>query len=135
MQNELFLREAGMPIAIETLPNEAIIISTFHGEIVVADVVQMFEQTVAFSKKVGRKVYRINDMRQITMSFRDVLTVIREAGDNVAGSITDEQVQIVFVGTNATVKLIHDMIEAQGATIPVFQTLEDALFYVRTVQK
>ena len=123
-----------MPVRVEKLPNEPIIILTYEGRLDVETVRSAFLQSAAIAEQIAGLVYRISDVRRADADFAHVLKVVAEIRKGLPGSSADPRIRGMFVGTSAMAKLYADILRQQalgGVSIPFFFTPEDALASIR----
>ena len=123
-----------MPVQVEKLPDLPIIVLTYEGHMDVETVKSAFSQSAVIAASVEGMVYRISDVRDSEGTFTDVVKVIKAIRENVLGSSADPKIKGVFVGNNQFARMYADILKQDQfgiTTIPFFQTLEEALAYIR----
>ncbi len=120
-----------MPIAIERLPGERILIGTGEGFLTTADFEAMFARSVELMGDGDDIFYRIGDYRQAQSSFMDILRAVQSASKGMPGSTNDPRVRPIYVGTNQWIRLARDAFQRINMQIPTFENLDDALKYAR----
>jgi hypothetical protein len=128
-----------MAVVVEKLSNESIIIVAFHPPLdMEVDYKLALQQLVPLVEGEVGPIYRLMDLSQCAFSFGDMAVAMAEEVYNKApGAVTDPRIRMVMVmqqqdlmqiGSNA---LQTDMYGNQTPP-PAFNTVEEALNYVRT---
>ncbi len=123
-----------MPVKVEKLPDLPVIVLTYEGHMDVDTVKSAFVQSAAIAAEIEGTVYRISDVRQGEGNFADVVNIIKAIGASALGSSADPKIKGVFVGGHQLARMYADFLKQEqfGSTaIPFFQTLEEALEYIR----
>jgi hypothetical protein len=123
-----------MSVMVTRLPNEPILIADVHGRMDVEAVRNLFAQTAAFCNEVNDTVYQIASFLNVDASINDAARVLVEASRGARGSALDPQVKAVMVAGHNRVRLLIDLMrqkEFGGAEVPVFDTVDAALAFVR----
>jgi hypothetical protein len=120
-----------MAVTVEKLPDEPIIIVTSVGQINVTMMREVYAQIAAILDKFEPPLYRITDARNQETSFADMIGIIKEASKGMPGTTTDPRIRNVFVGRDKFAMLARQAYVNTGSTIPLFDTLEDALTHIR----
>jgi hypothetical protein len=126
-------RKGNMPVTVERLDDQPIILATFTGEIDVEMVKTMFQRSAEIQTEIGTPVYRITDVRAIETSLMNLLSIVREASQDVPGSPLDPHITGMFVGTNKWVRLFQSALDEEeygSISIPAFVSMEDALAHI-----
>ncbi len=119
-----------MPVKIEPVPNEPIVVVTFEGHIDLETVRNMFVETAAIFAKFEGGVYRIADIRAADTDFVDIVKMIKAIRDGLPASSIDPRMHGIFVGQKQFARMYADFVKQMGgAPIPIFATMEDALEY------
>ena len=119
-----------MPVKIDPLPDEPIVIVTFEGHIDLDTVRNMFIETAAIFAKFEGDVYRIADIRTADTDFVDIVKMIKAIRDGLPASSIDPRMHGIFVGRNQFARMYADFMKQMGSKpIPIFVTMEDALEY------
>jgi len=128
-----------MPILLEKLPNEPILIATYSGHVTIKEMRQMFAETLRHMDGHSGYIYRIADISGLDADFEEILAINQQAAQVTPGSTHDPNMVVVFVGKNEWVKLVQQdalFQEAlQALNIPIFDDLKDALAAVRQMIK
>ena len=120
-----------MPVTIEQIPNEPIILLRYQGFLDVATVTEAFIKSVALATNIEGTVYRIADVREAESTFVEVMNIIK-ASRSTAGSTTDNKFRVIFVGDNQLIRFYMQILANLGAPpLRIFHTLEDAMEYIR----
>ncbi|MFW5748989.1 MAG: hypothetical protein ACOCYT_05185 [Chloroflexota bacterium] len=123
-----------MPVTIERLPDEPIILATVTGAMSVEDARVIFLRSAEIMEQIDGLAFRITDVRAIETEFAEVISMLKSASKGMPGSTSDPRLRVVMVGTHSLTKMFADAMKQQqfgGIAIPVFERLEDALTYVR----
>lgn len=119
-----------MPVKIEPVPDEPIIVVTFEGHIDLDTVRNMFVETAALFAKFEGDVYRIADIREADTDFVDIVKMIKAIREGLPASSIDPRMHGIFVGRNQFARMYADFMKQMGSKpIPIFVTMEDALEY------
>ena len=119
-----------MPVKIEPVPDEPIVIVTFEGHIDLDTVRKVFIETGVLFAKFEGDVYRIADIRAAETDFVDIVKMIKAIREGLPASSIDPRIQGIFVGQNQFARMYADFMKQMGgAPIPIFVTMEDALEY------
>ena len=120
-----------MPVRVERLPNEPILIATLSGLVTEDDFIELYHLSSALIGTEGGVFHRISDLRHATSTFSDVLRAIQKAAQELPASLMDPQIQVTFVGENTWIIFARDFFLQRGINLPVFPDLESALESVR----
>ena len=123
-----------MSVKVEKLPDLPVIILTYEGHMDVETVKSAFIQSADIAATIDGTVYRISDVRKGEGSFADVINVIKAIRASALGSSADPKIKGVFVGGHQLARMYADFLKQEqfGSTaIPFFQTLEEALEFIR----
>ena len=123
-----------MPITIERIPDEPIIVANCSGFLTKEDFVGMFTQVNDLMPAMEGTVYRIADYREANTSFMDILKTVQEASKGMPGSTTDPRIQTVWVGTTQWIALARNFFQQQqfgGLQVPAFHDMDTAFAYVK----
>lgn len=123
-----------MPVKVEMLPGEPIIILSYSGLLDEETVLHAFSESARLMGDSQQQVYRIADVREGIGDFSELMHIIAKIRKGVPGSSSDPRIQGIFVGNSQLARLYADFIRQQqfgGTQIPFFPTLEEALEYVR----
>ncbi len=123
-----------MPVKVERLPGEPILVMTYTGHMDVETVTKGFTESAKLAEQIDGVVYRISDVRLGEGDFGDVMKVIAEIRKGIPGSTADPKFRGVFVGGHQMVRLYADILKQEqfgATTIPFFKTMDEALEYIR----
>jgi len=120
-----------MPVHVERLPNEPILIATLSGLITEHDFFELYHLSSALIGTEPGMFHRISDLRDATSTFGDILKAIQKAAQEMPASLMDPQIQVTFVGENTWINLARDFFLKRGINLPVFLEMESALESVR----
>jgi hypothetical protein len=127
--------ERKMPVKVERLPGEAIVIATCSGVLDVPTLQDMFAQTAALMNDNDRLVYRVADYYGVTSSFADLLANAQKASQSGApASTTDPSIMPMFVGSDewqAQARVAFGKNPFGTVQIPIFGRVDDAVAYAR----
>lgn len=125
-----------MPMVVERLPGEPIIILTLQPPLTLPDELRAsIEETAHITEQFYGIYYRIVDVSQPGIQFNDIVMTIAESAKGRAGSITDVRARNVYVGSGEIVDLLagsplHKQYNSREAHR--FDTMDQALAYVRS---
>ena len=119
-----------MPVKIEPVADEPIVVVTFEGHIDLDTVRKVFIETDVLFAKFEGDVYRIGDIRAAETDFVDIVKMIKAIREGLPASSIDPRMHGIFVGQNQFARMYADFMKQMGgAPIPIFVTMEDALEY------
>jgi len=127
-----------MPITVEMLPDEPIIIVTLAGRITTDDTVDFITASADLAQQTGDTIYRITDLTDAEIALPDMLPVITTIAADTPASIRDPRFCGIFVGNARTSRLYTDIIRTQvfnGEELPFFRTVDEALQFVQGQRK
>jgi hypothetical protein len=119
-----------MPITVERLPDQPILVATYTGQITLQDVKGMYEQSGRLAGDISGAVYRISDTREAKTSLLEILRIARVAADDMPGSTSDPRIHVIFVGTNEATRMMVDVLRQPqyvGKQFAIFRSMEEAL--------
>jgi hypothetical protein len=123
-----------MPVHVERLPKQPIIITTYTGHVTIGDVQSAFAKSASLVEPGETHLYRIVHMDNIDVGFADVLHFAQVASSDQPGAAHDHRFSVVMVGYDQWTKLyVQFMGQKQfaGVHLPCFVTLDQALAYVQ----
>lgn len=120
-----------MPIIVERLADEPILIAVYTDHITVEEVLDMYRTSAELIGDDARVFHRISDVRGATTDFAAMLKLVQAANQANAGSSTDSHIQVTYVGTTMWIKFLRDTFAKRGVLMPAFEDLETALESVR----
>jgi hypothetical protein len=125
-----------MAVSSELVPGEPIVILTFEWPfeprpalLESARLTQEALETVG-----GDVIYRIDDIRKLDFNFSNLVQAMGTAREAIPGSLGDERVHTILVGSGKLVEMITaSMKQAQygGINIAAFSTVEEAVEHAR----
>jgi hypothetical protein len=126
-----------MAYTLEKLPDEPIIILTVRDPLgTPAEHRKSHEEIVALINTIEGDVYRITDMRELNITFAQMVDRIAQEGKaRAAGAMSDERIKGIVVGSHDMVRFGTQAVSQQqygGLKVPLFETLNEALTYART---
>ena len=120
-----------MPVIVERLPDQPIIILHYEGFLDLEIVKSAFIQSAGLAAEIEGTVYRIADVSNADSNFVEIVKIIKASRANVQGNATDTKFQVIFVGQNQLIHLYADALKQLGAApIPIFHTMEDAMQFI-----
>ena len=120
-----------MPVTVERLPGQPIIILHYEGFLDLETVKSAFIQSAKIAAEIEGTIYRIADVRNADSNFVEIVNIIKASRANVQGNATDTKFQVIFVGQNQLIHLYTDVLKQLGAApIPIFHTMEDAMQFI-----
>jgi hypothetical protein len=134
-----FFEEFEMPIKVEVLPNEPIILLQYLEFVSAQEFKNMYEETAPIvsdmiAKGLGKKVYRIGNSTGLKSDFMEVMKAVQLAASEVPGATGDPRITSIMVGTEVWARLFINMVsQPQFGSIkmPFFKTIDEALEYCR----
>ena len=124
-----------MPVTVERLPNEPIIMARLWGEIDISCISEMYERSVPIIEEVGGTTWRVTDALDVETTFSDVVQILGKIASDTPGATTDPRVKSVLVGTNQWVTFVADSLQQRQygtLNIPRYETVDEALAFVRS---
>lgn len=122
-----------MPITIEMLPNEPIIIARLQGRITAEDAADYVRMCVDLVANNSANYFRIHEVTDAEIAISDMLPISTYMGANLPASLRDSRFQEIFVGNSQTSRMYADILCKQaldGTQLPFFNKLDDALAFV-----
>jgi hypothetical protein len=122
-----------MPLTIEQLPDEPIVIITLYDPIRPRLTPEEAEQFSTVLQQVGKKYCRITDFSHVNLSFSDMVL-----GLSADQSFTDPNVLNLAVGTQAIVKLAAEsagQTQYGGHPVEIYASLDEAVAVARQRMK
>jgi hypothetical protein len=124
-----------MPVTVEKLPDEPIILVTAVGEVNAEIMRDAYKQIAAICETIEGPIYRITDVRKQVTTFAKMMQIVQKAATGEAGTTTDPRIRSVFVGRDYFTLVGRDMYNNPkygGQYMPVFDTIEAALEAIRS---
>jgi hypothetical protein len=125
-----------MPVTVERVPNEPIIIAHLWGIVDVSCVREMYTNSAPLVDEIGTHTYRVTDAREVETTFSDLVQILGKTMAGEPGSTGDPRITPILVGTNAWVKMLQESLKQQqyGAKqIAIYETREEALAHARAL--
>lgn len=122
-----------MPIFVERLSDDPIVIAHLSGHLSIEDILTMFEETVRLTEDVTGRVYRITNVLEAESTFPEIMAIIKQAGNGGRGSTSDPNIKAVFVGTNHWIDFTRRALSQPqygGINMSLFHTVEEALEFI-----
>ena len=127
-----------MPFTVEKLPDEPIILCTYHEPFDTTDLPQVFSQVDHLAADLTPPVYRIIDNRGLDLSFGKMVQLMAEETRGIPGSVSDPRIVAVIVTNSQLAKLGAQSVQEQDQygkqQVVAFHTLEEALAYLREMR-
>jgi hypothetical protein len=123
-----------MPVTVERIPGEPIIMAKLSGDLTVDDVVEMFTRSAEIIKDVEGTVYRITNVQDIKAPFVEAMKTVQAATKGRSGSTSDPRIYAMFVGNTQWVDFYRNALQQEqfgGISLPVFASKEEALEHIR----
>jgi hypothetical protein len=125
-----------MAVKVTRLPNEPIILAHLYERLDLPTIRAMFEQTAAYCQEIDGPLYRITNFQDVDASIREMATALVEANRSYPGSSRDPNVRPIMVAGRNRIRFLFDTMRRKefGAhQVPVFDTMDEALDYARTL--
>lgn len=126
-----------MPVTIERVENEPIVISTFTGRIQAEDLAAFFTELEPIIDRMEGPIYLVSYIPFVEYSADDLVALLHLAKARYIEAQSNPTQTILFVGSSALVRIYKDALtrpEFGGVSIPMFDTLDAALAYIREQQ-
>jgi hypothetical protein len=123
-----------MPVTVERLPEQPIIVVVYTGRVTVGDVQSVFARSSNMLKPDDELMYRITCIEEIDVDFAEILHFAQSSTLETPGSSTDPRFRVVIVGHDKWTKLFVQFMSKKqfgGISIPCFHTREQAMEYVQ----
>ena len=123
-----------MSITVKRLTDEPIVIVTFAMPFDPEnDLRQVTQEVAAILKEVDPPLYRIDDVSTLEIDFSQMVQAMGTATRNVPGSVTDPNIQMIFVGEGIFHLVTQSLKQDQYGSIDadIFAALDEALQHVR----
>ncbi len=124
------------------LEEEPIIITAYAGEVTAEILLNGYARTAELITRCGAKQYLILDMTEVSTSFAEVMTLLKHQRQTTPGATVDPRLEaMVVVGAGRMLRLYVDALRQgaasplQGATVPMYASIEDALAALRVMIK
>ena len=121
-----------MSVIVKKLPNEPILIVTVEGQLDAGMVRDLYQEIGLLTKDMQPPIYRITDVRNMTITFMDLMGVIQEGTKDMPGTTADTRISHMFVGKDKFAKIARDVLQRINPdNHPMLDTMEEALDYIR----
>lgn len=121
-----------MPVTLERLEGEPIILVTVDGHLNGDMVRELYHNIGVIAQEIDGPVYRITDVRKLHTTFAELMGIMKEALKDSPGTTSDNNITNIFVGREKFALLARDMMKrANPDNHPLFDTIEDALTFIR----
>lgn len=120
-----------MPISVERLPDEPIIIATYSGHITINDIKTMYQTTADLMGDEQVTFHRISDVRGATSDFMEMLKTVQSSTQEMRGSSSDKRIHVTYVGTSTWIRFTSQAFASRGIVSSAFEDMETALESVR----
>jgi len=123
-----------MPVTVEMLPNEPVIVATLYGRITTTDTADLINICADLTQHTHETIYRITDLTDAEIALPDMMPVINTIAADLPASIVDPRFQSVFVGNARTSRMYADIICRQvfsGDSLPFFRTVDEAKQFIQ----
>ena len=120
-----------MPVTVQRLPAEPILVATLVGDITIEDVMDMYQQSSTLIAGEEGVFYRIVDTREATSSFPEMLKVLQRATQEMPAATSSSQIRVTFVGTTTWIEFVRNAFAARGIQMGAFRDMDIALESVR----
>lgn len=121
-----------MPINIERIPDEPILVFTYVGHVTVDDVATTWNHSERFGELTHEPIFIINDLTAAEVHFSDMIAAMRLSQERL-GEQANNTGTIIFVGEGLMVEnIIRGMknSETESLHIDSYGTIEAALKHV-----
>ncbi len=116
-----------MPIKLERLPGEPILIATFIDYISIDEIKSMYGSLADLLAKEPGTFYRITDIRNAQTDFMEMAKIVQAATQELAASAMDQRIQVTYVGSSAWINFARDVFGKRGVAMAAFEDMETAL--------
>lgn len=123
-----------MPVQVELLPDEPIVIAVLWGDLTVEDIRSVFAQSAELVRNRRPPIYRILDLRSINVSLNEIIEVLTEGLRNIPGSSADARFKDSLVGSEGMPKLYVDFMRKKTGSrllLPMYTSFDTALHAAR----
>ena len=128
-----------MPVTVERVPGKPIIIGTLRGHVTVELVKEMFEQSAKLADEIGEHVYRITDVSNVELTFKDLVMALANASSQKQpGSSADPRFTGMLVGSHKWSQMFSESIQQEQygkMNIPLFEDVDAAMAYIEEKMK
>jgi hypothetical protein len=121
-----------MSVTVEKLPNEQILIVTVDGHLDADMVKDLYQEISTLTEDMQPPIYRVTDVRKMSITFMDLMGVIKEGTKDMPGTTADTRISHMFVGKDKFAKIARDVLQKINPdNHPMLDTMEEALTYIR----
>jgi hypothetical protein len=120
-----------MPVTVERLPNEPILIATLTGYVSIEDIREVYCRTARLIGDDPGVFYRITDAREATSEFTEMLKAIQVAAQGIPFATSGPRIVTTMVGTNEWITFYRNALLNRGVNVAGFVDMETALESVR----
>jgi len=125
-----------MPFDLYRLDDEPIVVIDCHAPFDFTADIQAANQAIAqlLEDELEPPIYRVYDFHEIEMDFGDLVASLAAKTRAGEGSIQDERIRTVMVGTHDLVRMKSESLRQTqygGVEVPVFDTQEMAIDFCR----
>jgi hypothetical protein len=122
-----------MPVTVERLPEQPIIVAKFSGHIIADDVREVFTRSLTMITPEDKLIYRVSSLEEADSSFVDAFQSVQAGATEQPGTTKDSRFRVILVGRSRwTQMFVQFMAQKQfgGVVIPCFPTMDKALEYI-----
>jgi hypothetical protein len=125
-----------MPIIVNRLPGESIIVNTYSGKVTAKDMETVIPEFSALADGLKPPIFRISDGSQSQISFSDLVMMLPKVTlENNPLSMRDKRfIDLVVAPEKGLVRMGVDSLKQRqygGMAVHIFGTLEEAIAYAR----
>ncbi len=125
-----------MPVTVTRLPDEPIVLAQVYDRMDLATVRDLYDQTALCIDGMEGPIYHISCFVDVDASIRDLALALVESSRRRQGSVRDPRLTPIMVAGHNRLRLLSDAMrekEFGGLDVPVFDTLDEALSYARSL--
>lgn len=123
-----------MSVSITRIADEPIMVAQVRDRLDISTVRSLFQETALFLADTPGTAYCVTDLLQADASIGDIARVLVASAKGGPGSMLDERAVYLMVAPRTRVRFIADVLQRKefgGRTLPVFETVDDALAFAR----
>lgn len=130
-----------MPVTVERVPKQPVVIAKLTGHLTVQDVLQMYNDSAQLLADVSANdhKYRITDVGRMESSFAEMVAILAEARKHSSFRTTDPNITAILVGeNNEWVKLVRESLKQPqygGVDLALVGSREEAWDLIHADQK
>lgn len=124
-----------MSVTVVQLPGEPIVLATISGRFSPDDLQTVLQRTSALCSEITPHAHRVLDLRSAHTTLSDMILMIRASAHSTPGTLIDPDLHTILVGRSQFTQILVDALRQPqygGVTIPLYQTLADALNTIRS---